>query len=52
MIGVDTPGFNNEWLAIATVTLLGLVKEKLKDSTSVSITVQCSLFKHYLLSNK
>lgn len=37
MIGVDTPGFNNEWLAIATVTLLGLVKEKLKDSTSVSM---------------
>ena len=53
MIGVDTPGFNNEWLAIATVTLLGLVKEKLKDSTSVSIrTRKCNLFKHYLLSNK
>ncbi|VDI26236.1 Hypothetical predicted protein [Mytilus galloprovincialis] len=37
MIGVDTPGFNNEWLAIVTVTLLGLIKEKLKEATSVSI---------------
>ncbi|XP_052072287.1 uncharacterized protein LOC127710461 isoform X4 [Mytilus californianus] len=34
MIGVDTPGFNNEWLAIVTVTLLGLIKEKLKEATS------------------
>lgn len=49
MIGVDTPGFNNEWLAIATVTLLGLVKEKLKDATSVSIWVMVKMWETLLL---
>ena len=36
MIGLDTPGFNSEWLAIATTVMLGLLKEKMKDCNSVS----------------
>ncbi|KAK3083788.1 hypothetical protein FSP39_003216 [Pinctada imbricata] len=34
VIGQDTPGFPTEWLTIVTVTILGLVKEKLKEANS------------------
>ena len=36
MIGLDTPGFDSEWLAVATTVMLGLLKEKMKDCNSVS----------------
>ena len=36
MIGLDTPGFNNEWLAITVTIMLGLLKEKMRDCNSVS----------------
>ena len=37
MIGLDTPGFNPEWLAIVTAVMLGLLKEKMKDCPTVRV---------------
>ncbi|XP_052802733.1 uncharacterized protein LOC128232959 isoform X2 [Mya arenaria] len=38
MIGLDTPGFNVEWLAIVTAIILGLLKDRFKEcSTSVQL---------------
>ena len=37
MIGLDTPGFNVEWLAIATTVMLGLLKDKMRECNSVSV---------------
>ncbi|XP_069136480.1 uncharacterized protein [Argopecten irradians] len=34
MIGSNTPGFHTEWLANVTLVFLGLLREKLKDSSS------------------
>ncbi|KAH3885194.1 uncharacterized protein LOC127839191 [Dreissena polymorpha] len=34
MIGLDTPGFNVEWLAIVTAIILGLLKDKFKECTT------------------
>ncbi|XP_061196252.1 uncharacterized protein LOC133204520 [Saccostrea echinata] len=34
IIGLDTPGFSTEWLAIVLVTILGLTKDKIKEATS------------------
>ncbi|XP_048751885.1 uncharacterized protein LOC125663636 isoform X2 [Ostrea edulis] len=34
IIGLDTPGFSTEWLAIVLVTILGLTKDKIKGATS------------------
>lgn len=36
IIGLDTPGFSTEWLAIVLVTILALTKDKIKEATSVS----------------
>ena len=36
MIGLDTPGFNVELLAIVTAIILGLLKDKFKECNSVS----------------
>ena len=41
MIGLDTPGFNNEWLAITVTIMLGLLKEKMRDCNSVSTNEPC-----------
>lgn len=37
IIGLDTPGFTTEWLAIVLVTILALTKDKIKEATSVSL---------------
>ena len=37
-IGLDTPGFTTEWLAIVLVTILALTKDKIKEASSVSWT--------------
>lgn len=33
IIGLDTPGFTTEWLAIVLVTILALTKDKIKEAT-------------------
>lgn len=38
IIGLDTPGFTTEWLAIVLVTILALTKDKIKEASSVSWT--------------
>ena len=35
MIGLDTPGFNVELLAVVTAIILGLLKDKFKECQSV-----------------
>jgi len=42
MIGLDTPGFNVEWLAIVTAIILGLLKDKFKECSTVRATRQLS----------
>ncbi|XP_078339182.1 uncharacterized protein LOC111132265 isoform X4 [Crassostrea virginica] len=37
IIGLDTPGFTTEWLAIVLVTILALTKDKIKEASSAAV---------------